>query len=381
MRRRGLVDEGREADRFLADLLGGRRQAAGAAFDVDWEEYDELVEVCGFFGPNDVQRTEQEVRAAVVAQANAEWNAWHPGGTLRREADDTMFGRLIGYYLAANSDILPDTLTAMQATALGPIDYGPLLTATTSTRAAERRKVRKLLLAGAPGAAASGLPGRVDDEIDHAGQAHDDSGDYSAWSGAFVVRCVRGAQIAQGLEAVIAPGRTHVGRDELLLATLKHAVYTVEARQRRAQRTPRRRGTYHAFEPTERKPLVGDIIVQDRDASREAAVATLATVAEGLKTHGDIVVEVQPRFVVTVGGNLGGSVRRRRYPLDARGFLVVNSLQLYTQEDDAGVLPNVPMTTRQALAGTTTRRVFALLSPIEECAAVPGQPYQGGILT
>jgi len=122
--------------------------------------------------------------------------------------------------------------------------------------------------------------------------------------------------------------------------------------------------------------------VQDRrDGITAAAVTTLAALAAGLITHGDIVVEVQPGFLVTIGGNVGDSVRRRRYPLNAQGMLVVDRRQLYAQEDNAGALPAVPVQTARALADRSTARIFALLSPVEECAAVPGQPYGGGVLT
>jgi hypothetical protein len=86
--------------------------------------------------------------------------------------------------------------------------------------------------------------------------------------------------------------------------------------------------------------------------------------------------------VVTIGGNVGDSVRRRRFPRDAAtGRLAISRQQLYTQENNAGVLPALPPNTTQNLHDHSTARVFALLSPVEECAAVPGQPYGGGILT
>lgn len=373
------LDERREADLFLADLLGQLPLPAEAD-----EGHDELVEVCGFFGPNDVRRTEQEIRDAVVARAEAEWAAWHTAaGVSRPEGDPAMFGKLVGYYLAAAGTILPDTLTALQAAALGTINYAPLLAvgATAATIASEAGRIAGLLLAGVPGAAASGLSGRVESAIRQARQAHTNSGDFKAWSAAFVTACVRGAAVSQGLEGVIAPSRRHVGRDELLLASLKHAVYTVEARRRRAATTPRRRGTYHAFTPAERAPQRGDIVVQDRrDGITAAQVETLAGLTD-LITHGDIVVDVQPDFVVTIGGNLGDSARRRRYPRNAQGFLVTERRQLFTQENNAGALPALPVQSALPLAALSTARLFALLSPVEECAAVPGQPYGGGILT
>ena len=84
--------------------------------------------------------------------------------------------------------------------------------------------------------------------------------------------------------------------------------------------------------------------------------------------------------MVTVGGNVGDSARKRRYPRTAQGLLVVERQQMYTQENDAGTLPDLPSQTQAALAAGTAR-IFALLSVVEECAAVPGQPYSGGVLS
>ena len=120
--------ERREADLFLADLLGHAPQ-------LGYGEQDP--QVCGFFRPDNTVRTMAQVRAAIVARCNAEWLAWHTGSTPKPECDNTMFGRLIGYYLAANRNILPDSLTRIQANALGTptITYGPLLAATAATAA------------------------------------------------------------------------------------------------------------------------------------------------------------------------------------------------------------------------------------------------------
>jgi len=357
-----------EADAFVAELYGEAP----------------LVEVGGFFGPNGVRRSEQEIRNAVVARANGEWTAWHTAaGAPRPEGDAGMFGRLVGYYLAAVSTLTPDTLTAVQAAALGA-NYAALLaaTATSATISAEAARLAGILLAGAPGGNAAGVATHVSTSIQRARQAFTDTGAFSAWSAAFVTACVRGTAIAQGLEAVLPSGRRHVGRDALLLASLTHAAYTIEARRRRAATAPVRRGTYHAGPPRERAPRIADIIVQDRRSGITVAqVAALAGLAGGTPTHGDIVVEVQSGFAMTVGGNVGDSCRHRRYPLDAQGLLVIDRRELFTQEDDAGTLPPVPSRTAQALADHSTARIFALLTPVEEYAAVPGQPYGGGILT
>jgi hypothetical protein len=376
------LDESIEADLFIEALLGEVVETEADIEDDEDEGYTELVEVCGFLGPNDVRRTEQQIRDAVVTRTLFEWTAWHTtAGVPRLESDVGMFGQLVGYYLAAIGSIRPDTLTAMQAAAVGGINYAALLAAGATAATIEREivRIRGLLLAGAPGATRS-LHDPVAAAIRHARQAHANTGAFSAWSAAFVTACVRGAGIAQGIEAVIAPGRKHIGSGKLLLASLTHAAYTIEAR-RRASMAPSHRGTYHAFTPVQRAPQLGDIIVQDRRHGISAEqVSTLATLSGGRLTHGDIVVELQRDFAVAIGGNLGGSVRKRRFPRDAAGLLVTAAPQLFTQENSAGVLPPVPAQSTQPLAGQSTRRIFAVLSPVEECAAVPGQPYGGGVL-
>jgi len=399
MRRRALAwgspSERRDADLFLADLFGRpSRQHLREWSDpvpefdhdppprvFDPEASDELVEVCGFFGPNDVRRTEQEIRNAVVARANAEWAQWHPAGVPRPETDAALFGRLVNYYLAQNADIAPDHLTALQAAALGTINYTPLLSANTVTG------VRDALITAAAVPNTTTMKSHVAEGLRHAREANQNTGTtFASWSAVFVVSCVRGAAIALGLEAVIGSPRRHIGKNELLLATIRHSQYAREARIRRAAR---RRGTYHAFTPAEREPQPGDIIVLDRQASAVASVTTLAALPEKLKTHGDIIVEVAPTFVVTIGGNLtsptlpaiGESARKRRYPRNAQGFLLVDPPQLFTQEDDTAALAALPRTSTASLHDHSTARIFALLKPVEECAAVPGQPYKGGVLT
>lgn len=341
---------------------------------------------CGFFGPH-VARTESEVRAAVVAAAQAEWTRWHTAaGAPRRENEAAMFGDLVRYYLAVISGARPDTLTAMQAAAVaGTTSYGTLFTTTDAAVVdAEAARVRAVLLAGAPGTTTpANLAAAVEDALKHARQANRDAGAFRAWSAVWVSHCVRGAAIGLGLEAMIQGN--HSGRDELLRVSAAHRVYALTAHQRRVG-SPRRDGTYHAFAPDAHPPRPGDIIVQDRQHDDPAQLMTFARIAElagGLETHGDIVVEVPEGagFAIAIGGNLGGSVRKRRYPLDASGRLVRAAAQLYTQESNTGALPAVPATSTAALASTSTLRIFTLLRPVEVCAAVPGQPWGGGVLT
>ena len=349
--------ERREADLFLAELLGHvPRRTYG----------EDDPQVCGFFRPDNTARTMAQVRAAIIARCNAEWTAWHTGTTPKPECDATMFGRLFGYYLATNRAILPDSLTSIQANALGTINFGPLLAATAAT-AAQVKAIRGLLLAGAPGTTGNAI---IDAAMSRAREGHDSLGSFRAWSAAFVSACVRGAAISEGIEAVTTPGRTHAGRDQTLRPSLTHALYVIRARDDRAAGTL---GRYHAFMPSARAPQLADIIVQDRrDNIAPSQVRALATLPDDAETHGDIVVDVSADSVVTIGGNVADGVRKRRFPRDTTsGLLVTTVPQLYGQEDDAGGLPSVPGTSCQALADKSTRRIFALLSLVEDCRAVP----------
>jgi hypothetical protein len=278
--------------------------------------------------------------------------------------------------------VQPDTLTTIHTTAIGPISYTPIPAQSASNAVINTwaTRIAGLLLAGVTGAQVpADLATQVSQAVMHARHAHLNQGAFRAWSAAWVTTCVRVAGIQSGLEAM-ASGNP-VGRDGLLLASTRHAEYAFEAFQRRMGPN-RLDGTYHAFAPAERAPQIGDIIVQDRQAVAPAAPLTFAQIsalAGGRELHGDIVVEVAADHVVTMGGNLGDSCRKRRYPLQDNR-LVTQRNQLYVDEDDAGSLPALPQTTTQNLHARSTLRVFALLSPVQTCAAVPGQPYGTGVL-
>ena len=177
---------------------------------------------------------------------------------------------------------------------------------------------------------------------------------------------------------------THIGSSELLIPTGRHATYVIGAYSRRFGHD-QRDGTYQAFEINEREPQVGGIIIQDRHNNVVGFHNIPATLAGGRNLHADIIVEADPGhdFVIAVGGNVHHSVRRRRYPLDAARRLVVDRTQLYTQEEDNGNLPAIAAP-NPAIAGLntlSTGRIFALLSPVEACAVIPGQEHHGGMVT
>ncbi len=350
-----------------------------------------LQRVCGFFGPNDVVVTATELRNAVhdaTVATQADWR--DAAGAVLEEDADSQFGHLTNYWMAAKNRIQPTTLPALQANALLPTtNYGNLLGPVPGTTSAQVNAAiaaaRTSLLTGAPDTGApANLNSLIDQSLRSARESRLDAQFTGPWSAVFVIACVRGAAIDLGLEGLTADGR-HTGIDELLAATSAHSVYTLAAYRHRFGPNARS-GTYHAFRTTEHSPRIGDIIVQDRrDTIGINGVvqfdAIPVTLAGGLALHGDIVVEAAADHVVTLGGNVGNSVRRGRYPRDANGQLVVDRVQFFTQEDDTGTLPNLPSgNANPGLNGLSTGRIFALLSPVELCAVIPGQEFHGGVI-
>lgn len=347
-----------------------------------------LEQACGFFGSN-VVINEQDLRDAIAAGAVAERGNWlDSAGKLLKEDEDSQFGQLTKYWLGSKSAILPTTLGTLQANAANPAtNYGQLINnnATAAAVATEAQNVRATLLNGAPDATKpANLNSLVEQALTSARFSRLDDATRGPWSAVFVTSVVRDAAIQLGLESL--NGSTHVGRDELLVGTSAHRVYVLEAYNNRFGGNPKK-GTYHAFRPNERTPQVGDIIVQDRQVSDINNVVEFddipTTLNSGYALHGDIVVEVPDGadYVIAIGGNLGNSAKRRRYPLDANRRLVVDRTQLYTQENDNGNLPNVPATDNSpGLNTSSTGRIFALLSLVQQCAAIPGQKVDGGVL-
>ena len=341
--------------------------------------------VCGFFGPDNVVLTEQNLRDGLRDVALQERQAWFDAaGNARSETELGQFGQLVFYTLGRESAILPTTLSAAQAVAIsGGVNYNVLWNAASTNAQVNTAvsQVRTALLTGAPN---PGNPPNLNTLVDQSlRNARSSRLDSFAWSSVFVCTCVRRMAIQLGIEGEVQG--THVGRDELLLAHEAHRVYVVEAFSRRFGPN-QKDGAYHAFRIDERAPQVGDIIVQDRQANNIGGVVTFdqipTVLPAGRNMHGDIVVEVNATDVVTVGGNLSGGVRRRRFPLDANGRLVMAREQLFTQEAADGSLAAVPVVNNAAgLNGQSTGRLVTLLSLVQVCAAVPGQPMNGGILT
>lgn len=116
------------------------------------------------------------------------------------------------------------------------------------------------------------------------------------WSAAFISWDIESAGVPRSL---FCPSQTHTIYVERMVA---------RAAQPGAVFIPRR--------PNERAPEVGDLICAARDGSG----ITLDNLNRGAG-HCDIVVEIRPREVHAIGGNVGDSVNRSVFPLDESGFL------------------------------------------------------------
>lgn len=352
-----------------------------------------LEERSGFFGP-DVVIEDADLRDGIRLVGESEHADWFDAaGQALLESSNAQFGQLLFYWLASAGAIRPTTLTAAQAVAISAgINYGQLLNnaATPAVINAEAARVRADLLAGAPDTGGpANLNALVEQAIRGAVMSHRDDPIAGPWSAVFVVSCVRRTAIQLGVEGM--SGGQHVGRDGLLLAASAHRVYVREAFLRRFGPN-RKDGTYHAFRPDTRSPQVGDIIAQDRQVPENGGnvnnilrfEAIPAQLAGGFALHCDIIIDASaPDYVITVGGNLGNGARRRRYPLDANGRLVVDRTQLYTQEDGNGNLAGLPapaVKPAPQVDSTSTARIFALLSLVPFDAVIPGQEVEGGVL-
>ena len=93
-----------------------------------------------------------------------------------------------------------------------------------------------------------------------------------------------------------------------------HAVYTRAAKDNRIANND---NPVRAYRITELAPQVGDLICKSRSGSG----ATYDNIRPGMKTHCDIVTEVRPRSILTVGGNVNNSVAQKTLRTDANGTM------------------------------------------------------------
>jgi hypothetical protein len=369
--------ERRAADAFYLALMGRRPRPrqSGEAFAAPLPPpprlelappAEDTPPACGFFGPGGAMRTLDQLRADVAQVARDQWKAWHTGVVPRLEDDVNLFWLLVAYNVSANRKIAADQVKLLHAAAK-PLSFAPLvaLTAPAAIKT-EVTRLRDMMLTGIASPPAD-LKSGVDEAIKNARESHFDT-KAGPWSAVFVSAVVRGAAIVNGVEA---------DPTKPLFVSVKHIEYTKEA----LRRTPGDgrtgvAGTYHAFTPGARDVAVGDIIVQDRRPRlKEGDVTTLSlSMAEDRITHGDIVVEVKGDRAVTIGGNVCNSVRFRHYPVQSKR-LIVERNQLFAQENSLGQVPILPAESchdsSDDLESQSTKRIFALLSLVEECPTAP----------
>jgi len=93
-----------------------------------------------------------------------------------------------------------------------------------------------------------------------------------------------------------------------------HSTYTRWAKDNRVANGA---NPFKAYRVSELAPQVGDIVCKRRAGSG----ATYENIRPGMKTHCDIVTEVRPGRLVTIGGNVSNSVAQTAPRTDTRGCL------------------------------------------------------------
>ena len=349
---------------------------------------------CGFDGVGqNVLVSETDLRDVISTNALADKTNWVDEACkliFESAGPRSGFGFLLRYWLSRYSDIPPATLLALMAAAIDPpvtaTFYNFLNPALTDDHYidTEADSIRKTLMASVQDPGLANLDTLIKNALKSARKSHLPHLYETKWSAVYVVSIIRGAAIQLQLEAMV--GNSHEGKDKLLLADSYHSRYVYKAYSRRFGPDPRN-GTYHAFETQEYQPEKGDIIIQDMEADNIDDVLKFAEIPTRLHpekgddpphhTHGDLVVGVHPNHdcVITLGGNLGkafeGSVRRRAYPLDADGRLIVDSKRFFSNELNDGPLP--PLSDAAGPFRNSTGKIFALLRPVVECHEIPAQ--------
>jgi monoamine oxidase len=202
--------------------------------------------------------------------------------------------------------------------------------------------------------------------------AHRSRSDVEAWSAVFVSTVVRLAAIENQLE--MYDGGSHRGKNVLLRVSNRHSDYVKEARTWQKEG---KKGGYQAFPAAGRAIEIGDIIVQDRTAILSKAITLRDTLA-GRELHGDIVTGIVEhggvKYAETIGGNVRHSVRRRRFPLNDKGHLILAREQRFLQEADDGTFTALAPLPRKPsmLPPSSAARIFTVLSLVEECKPVGG---------
>jgi hypothetical protein len=93
-----------------------------------------------------------------------------------------------------------------------------------------------------------------------------------------------------------------------------HAVYIKAAKDNRLANN---NNPFKAYRINEIKPQVGDLVCKRRAGSG----ANYENIRPGHKTHCDIVTEVQPNRLTTIGGNVKNSVSKTSVSINANGYI------------------------------------------------------------
>ena len=93
-----------------------------------------------------------------------------------------------------------------------------------------------------------------------------------------------------------------------------HAAYIVAAKNNRLANNS---NPFKAYRISEVRPQPGDLVCK----SRAGSGATYDNIRVGHKTHCDVVTEVRPGQLVTIGGNVSNSVSQTRVATDANGII------------------------------------------------------------
>lgn len=359
-----------------------------------------ITQRCGFEDLGGRWRTLTEVSDAVVDAAIDEQSFWlKTSGSLFLESDSAQFGHLLRYWLSERKDIGAANMLALGQAAIDPATaYLRLLNPNTEPQAnidADKATIAAALIALVPEPTTpTDLRSRIEDALQKARDSRLESGTWPNWSAAFVNSCVRTAEFNLNLEGLTG------GTEQLLTLSPngRHWEYVKGAHERtfgcvRADGTFDSRciksATYQAFAPADRVIARGDIIVQDRrgDLANPLFPANVWKFRRSQSNegdmHGDIVVDVQSGYAETIGGNVGDSSKRRRYPRNPDGTLVVDRSQNFVQQATNGLIPNLPSagSAYGPLQDFSTRRLFAVLGLVEECRIVsePNRPPETNV--
>ena len=131
-----------------------------------------------------------------------------------------------------------------------------------------------------------------------------------------------------------------------------HSTYTRWAKDNRMANGA---NPFKAYRVSELTPQVGDIVCKRRAGSG----ATYENIRPGMKTHCDIVTEVRPGRLVTIGGNVNNSVAQTAPRTDTGGFL--SDPNYFAVIRIGGTQPSVPIVPVPTPATPGTRSVPKLI--------------------